>query len=86
VNLRPAVAADLARHGITPEPGDTPATLREKLNERYLEDVRRLRQRQRAGEIPLPQYAGHVRALQQSYPLLALPLALWATDEDPAAS
>ena len=84
MSLRPAVAADLARHGITPEPGDTPATLRDKLNDHYLEDVRRLRQRQRAGEIPLREYAGHARALQQSYPLLALPLTLWVQGEDPA--
>ena len=77
MNLRPAVAADLARHGITPEPADTPATLREKLNDRYLEEVRRLRQRQRAGEIPLSEYAGHARALQESYPLLSLPLSQW---------
>jgi hypothetical protein len=77
VNLRPAVAADLARHGITPQPGDTPESLRERLNDRYLEDVRRLRERQRGGEIPLREYAGRARELQQGYPLLSLPLALW---------
>jgi hypothetical protein len=81
VSLRPAVAAGLARHGISAGPGDTPAALREKLNDRYLEDVRRLRERQRAGEIPLREYAGHARALQEGYPLLSLPLALWVEDD-----
>jgi hypothetical protein len=84
VSLRPAVAAGLAHHGIVPGPGETPGDLRARLNERYLEDVRRLRERQRAGEIPLREYAGHVRALQQGYPLLSLPLALWAEDGEPA--
>jgi hypothetical protein len=71
------VAADLARHGLDPRPGDTPASLRDRLNDRYLEDVRSLKARQRAGEIPLSEYARHVQALKESYPLLGLPLSLW---------
>ncbi len=57
--------------------GDTPASLKERLNDLYLEEVRRLRERQRAGEIPLRDYAAHARALQERYPLLGLPLELW---------
>ena len=75
--LRARVLEDLARHGIAPRPEDDPGSLHEKLNEMYLEDVRRLKQRQRAGEIPLGDYARHVQALKVSYPLLALPLDLW---------
>ena len=77
MRLRARVLEDLTRHGIAPRPEDDPGSLREKLNEMYLEDVRRLKQRQVAGEIPLRDYAGHVQALKESYPLLALPLDLW---------
>ena len=76
-SLRPRVAADLARRGLEPGAGDTPASLRERLDDLYLEDVRRLKQRQVSGEIPLSDYARHVEALKESYPLLGLPLSLW---------
>ena len=56
---------------------DTPATLRDRLNDLYLDEVRKLRARQRAGEIPLAEYARHARALQERYLLLGLPLELW---------
>jgi hypothetical protein len=77
VKLRSAIAADLARHGIDPADGDAAEGLRERLNDLYLEDVRRLKARQVSGEIPLKDYAAHVQALKESYPLLGLPLALW---------
>ena len=77
MKLRPAVLAGLARHGVAPAAGDTPETLRERLNDAYLEDVRRLRSRQTGGEIPLAEYAAHVQALKESYPLLGLPVDLW---------
>ena len=77
VPLRAEVVEGLATHGIVAGPEDTPLTLRERLNEAYLEEVRRLRGRQRAGEIPLSEYAGHVEALKRRYPLLGLPLARW---------
>jgi hypothetical protein len=51
--------------------------MRERLNDAYLADVRRLRERQRAGEIPLREYAGHVESLRGRYPLLGLPLSQW---------
>ena len=38
---------------------------------------RRLRDRQRAGEIPLREYAGHAEALKESFALLGLPLDRW---------
>ncbi len=75
--LLPRVLEELARHGLTPGPDDTPASLREQLNELYLADVRRLKQRQVSGEIPLPEYARHVGFLKDGYPLLGLPLDLW---------
>lgn len=75
--LRAAVVEGLATHGIAAGPEDTPPALRERLNDAYLEDVRRLRERQRSGEIPLADYASHVEVLRRRYPLLALPLPLW---------
>lgn len=77
MRLRPEVRADLERHGILVAAGDTPAGLRERLNDLYLQDVRRLRERQRAGEIALRDYGAHVEALRRGYPLLALPDTLW---------
>ena len=77
MKLRPAVIEALSRHGIRASPGDTAESLRERLNELYLEDVRRLRQRQRSAEIPLSEYAGRVEALKRGYPLLALPVSQW---------
>jgi hypothetical protein len=56
---------------------DTPAQLKERLNDLYLEEVRRLKARQRAGEIALRDYAAHAQALKESFPLLGLPLEMW---------
>ena len=77
MTLRARVRAELERHGLTPGEADTAASLRERLNDRYLEDVRRLRDRQRAGEIPLREYAGAVESLKFRYPLLGLPPEQW---------
>lgn len=77
IPLRPAVREELGRHGITSGPGETPETLRARLNDVYVEEVRRLRERQVRGEIPLPEYARHVAALRARFPLLGLPLELW---------
>lgn len=77
MTLRPAVVEALAGFGIVPAPGETPERLRERLNERYLEQVRALKRRQQAGEIPLREYAGHVQALKERYVLLRVPAAHW---------
>lgn len=73
--LRSAVREELRRHGIAGE--GSAAELRERLNDAYLDEVRRLRERQRAGAIPLRDYASHVEALKRRYPLLGLPLDAW---------
>jgi hypothetical protein len=75
--LRPAVREALAGHGLAIAPDDTPAILRERLNDVYLAEVRALRERQVKGEIPRREYAGHVAALRDRFPLLGLPLELW---------
>ena len=77
IGLRSSVREDLERHGVTIGPQDTPATLRERLNDVYVGEVRRLRERQTRGEIPLSDYAQHVWALKARFRLLGLPLELW---------
>jgi hypothetical protein len=71
----------LAGHGLAVSDTDTPALLKERLNDLYLEEVRRLKARQRAGEIPLRDYATHAQSLKERFPLLGLPLEQW-TDPD----
>jgi hypothetical protein len=73
-----SVMRALAAHDIEPAPEDTASSLRERLNDLYLEEVRRLRERQRAGEIPKSEYGAHVAALRDRFPLLGLPLHRWA--------
>jgi hypothetical protein len=77
VKPRPEVARALARHGIELMPGDTPETVRDRVNDLYLDAVRAIRERQRLGEIAKADYARHVQALRDEYSLLALPLELW---------
>ena len=79
MKLRPEVAAALAGHGLTPGVTDTLETLRDKLNDLYLVEVRELRERQRAGEIPMKGYAAEVTRLRERFPLLALPLEAWTS-------
>ena len=77
VRPRPEVARALARHGIVLAPGDTVETVRDRLNDLYLDAVRAVRERQRGGEIARADYAEHVRRLRDEYSLLSLPLQLW---------
>ena len=75
--LRDSVSKALRAHGIEPSDDDTPASLRERLNDAYLEEVRRLKQRRQAGEIAKVEYADHVAALRDRFPLLGLPVDRW---------
>ena len=81
MRLRASVREALARHGVAIEARDTPVELRERLNDLYLDEVRRLKARQQAGEIPLREYAAHAQALKDRYPLLGLPLDMWTERE-----
>jgi hypothetical protein len=77
IALRSSVREELRRHGIDAAEGDTAGVLRERLNDVYVAEVKALRARQVAGEIPRRDYAGHVEALKNRFPLLGLPLAHW---------
>jgi hypothetical protein len=77
IALRSSIREELRRHGIDAGEGDSAEVLRERLNDVYVAEVKALRARQVAGEIPLREYAGHVEALKSRFPLLGLPLAHW---------
>jgi len=82
VRLRPAVVEALGRLGVVAGPDEAPERLRERLNERYLDEVRALKRGQQAGEIPRREYAQHVQALKERYAVLGLPLTLWREEPE----
>jgi len=71
------VRADLEAHGVRIGPEDSPGSLRERLNDTYVGEVKALKARRVAGEIAPRDYAGAVTALRDRYPLLGLPLSMW---------
>lgn len=76
-NYRTDVLKELARHGVAPTRSTPPEIVREFVNDLYLYEVRALRRRFRAGEIPKRDYAGQVEALRNRYPVLSLSLRYW---------
>jgi hypothetical protein len=76
-NYRIDVLEELARHGVAPTPVTPPEIVREFVNDLYLYEIRALRCRFRAGELPKSDYAGQVEALRNRYPVLSLPLRYW---------
>jgi hypothetical protein len=78
--LHREVVEELRRHGIDVGPSDTPDTLRAQLNDRYRIEIRALRDRCRAGEIPVRELPVHVVALRREYPLLSVPRERWGRE------
>ncbi|MDP2052473.1 MAG: hypothetical protein Q8N52_04240 [Acidobacteriota bacterium] len=74
---RPEVAEELARHGLAPRPDTSPDRLREQINDLYRIEIRRLRDRCRAGEFSTRELPGHVIELRRRYLLLSIPIAQW---------
>ena len=73
----PEVIEELERHGLSPKP-DTPAELlREQINDLYRFEIRKLRDRCRAGEFSTRELPGHVVELRRRYLLLSIPTAQW---------
>jgi hypothetical protein len=72
----------LSEHGLVPLPGTPPERLRDALRDLYRYEIRRLRDTLLAGKIAKRDYAAHVVALRQKYPLLSLPLARWLVQPD----
>jgi hypothetical protein len=70
----------LAGHGLRPGPGTRPAVVRDALSDLYRYEIRRLRRRLLAGEIPREAYAGHVFELRKQYWLLSIPVERWVRE------
>jgi hypothetical protein len=77
VTYRPEVLEELARHGLAPKPETTPERLREQINDLYRVEIRKLRDRCRAGEFTTKELPGHVVELRRRYMLLSIPIAQW---------
>jgi hypothetical protein len=76
-HYHPAILAELARHGLAPRPDTPPGKLREQINDLYRFEIRTLRDRCRAGEIPVQQLSAHVIELRKRYTLLSIPMDRW---------
>lgn len=70
----------LAGHGLRPGPGTRPALVREALSDLYRYEIRRLRRRLLAGDIPRADYTGHVIGLRRQYWLLSIPVEQWVRE------
>jgi hypothetical protein len=77
MTFRPEILDELARHGLRPEQDTSPARLREQVNDLYRVEIRRLRDRCRAGEIPIRDLPTHVVELRRRYILLSIPVENW---------
>jgi hypothetical protein len=74
---RESVLAELARHGAAPREDTPPDLIHDFINDLYVYEIRTLRRKQRAGEIPKSDYANRVRELRSRYPVLSLPIQYW---------
>ena len=73
----PLVLYALAGHGLRPQPETSVDALRAQVSDLYRYEIRQLRGRLLAGDIPKASYADAVRALRLRYLLLSLPKDQW---------
>jgi len=78
MTFRPEILDELARHGLRPGPDTSPSRLREQINDLYRIEIRKLRDRCRAGEFPIQDLPKHVVELRRRYVLLSIPIENWA--------
>jgi hypothetical protein len=77
---RQAVLDELTRHGLMPRPETPPQQLRDAISDLYRYEIRKLRDRCRAGEFSTRELPARVVELRKRYMLLSLPVVHW-TDE-----
>ena len=82
IRYKPEVLDELARHGLRPGPETSPARLREQINDLYRIEIRKLRDRCRAGEFSTRELPARVVELRKRYPLLSIPVARWAESDN----
>jgi hypothetical protein len=75
--LKPEVLEELARHGLSPHPATPLEKLREQINDLYRYEIRKLRDRCRAGEFSTKELPERVIELRKRYVLLSIPLERW---------
>ena len=73
----PEVMEELRRHGLSPKPDTRSELLREQINDLYRFEIRRLRDRCRAGEFSTRELPAQVVRLRRRYMLLSIPTAQW---------
>ena len=77
MRFKPEILDELARHGLCPTATTAPEKLREQINDLYRYEIRKLRDRCRAGEFSTRQLPARVIELRKRYVLLSIPLARW---------
>jgi hypothetical protein len=80
MKYRDSVLAELARHGVAPCAETPPEIVHDFINDLYRYEIRSLKRRLKSGLIPQPEYAKHVEALRQRYPILSLPVRFWVEE------
>jgi len=73
----PDLVEALLALGLCPAHSTAPAVVRDALNDLYRFELRRLRDRLRAGEVPKGDYIDRVMALRRKYWPLSLQLPAW---------
>lgn len=77
MKYRPDVIEELLSHGLAPRPETPPGRLREQINDLYRIEIRRLRDRCRAGEFTTRELPALVVELRKRYTLLSIPIERW---------
>jgi hypothetical protein len=76
-SYKPEVLDELARHGLKPKATTAPQFLRDAINDLYRLEIRKLRDRCRAGEFSTRELPQHVIELRKRYLLLSIPMQRW---------
>lgn len=76
-SYRPEILDELATHGLEPRSDTHPERLRDQVRDLYRIEIRKLRDRCRAGEFPTQELPSHVIQLRKRYVLLSIPLSRW---------
>ena len=77
MRFRPEILEELARHGLRPTAETSPLQLRDQINDLYRYEIRKLRDRCRAGEFSTKELPKHVVELRRRYVLLSIPMERW---------
>lgn len=72
-----AILEELATHGLSPRSDTSPERLRDQVRDLYRIEIRKLRDRCRAGEFSTTELPARVVELRKRYILLSIPLVRW---------